>query len=135
MTASYETRPTLVMRAKRIIPSTFIDAMLLSLAALVIALILFGLFIVVSQGLNPIDVYRVMYKGAFGSQYAWRNSLIHAAPLLLTALCVALPARVGMIIIGGEGCVLLGGLAATFVAHLMPGAPPLVVQIGMVAGG
>ena len=31
---------------------------------------------------------------------------------MLTALCVALPARAGLIIIGGEGALVLGGLAA-----------------------
>jgi simple sugar transport system permease protein len=61
--------------------------------------------------------------------------MIHASPLLLTALAVALPARVGMVIIGGEGCVLLGALMAALVAHLMPSAPPLVVQISMIISG
>jgi ABC-type uncharacterized transport system permease subunit len=101
----------------------------------VISLALFGLFIVCSKQINPFDVFHVMFRGAFGSPYAWRNTLIHAAPLLLTALCVALPARLGLVIIGGEGCVLLGGLMAALVAHAMPSAPPLVVQISMVVFG
>ena len=130
-----QSRPTLVFRAKRIIPSSFIDAMIITVAALVISLALFAVFVIVSKGINPIDVFRVMYKGAFGTPYAWRNTMVHAAPILLTALCVALPARVGMVIIGGEGCVLLGGLMAAFVAHLMPGASPIIVQISMIVGG
>jgi ABC-type uncharacterized transport system permease subunit len=130
-----ESRPTLIFRAKRIIPSSFIDAMIITAAALVISLALFGLFIVCSKQINPFDVFHVMFRGAFGSPYAWRNTLIHAAPLLLTALCVALPARLGLVIIGGEGCVLLGGLMAALVAHAMPSAPPLVVQISMVVFG
>ncbi len=138
MTLPYEARevrPTLIFRAKRIIPSSFIDAMIITAAALVISLALFGLFIIISKGINPFDVFHVMFRGAFGSQYAWRNTMIHAAPLLLTALCVALPARLGLVIIGGEGCVLLGGLMAAFAAHLMPEAPPLIVQISMVVMG
>ena len=34
---------------------------------------------------------------------AFQNTLTKAAPLILTALCTALPARFGLIIIGGEG--------------------------------
>lgn len=135
MTLSSETRPTLVFRAKRIIPASFIDAMIITGAALVISLVLFGAFIICSKGTNPLDVYHVMYRGAFSTQYSWRNTMIHAAPLLLTALCVALPARLGMMIIGGEGAVLLGGLMAALAAHLMQSAPPLIVQIGMVICG
>jgi ABC-type uncharacterized transport system permease subunit len=48
---------------------------------------------------------------------------------------VALPARVGMIIIGGEGCVVIGGLMAALVAHLMPHMPPLVVIFAMIVAG
>src|SRR5204862_294934 len=80
--------------------------------------------------------YQTMYLGAFGTAYSWRNTMIHAAPLLLTALCVVMPARVGMVVIGGEGCVVLGGLAAAFVAHLLPHAQPFVAIPSMsVTGG
>ena len=37
-------------------------------------------------------------------------------PLLLAALCVALPARLGLVVIGGEGAIVLGGVAAAAVA-------------------
>jgi simple sugar transport system permease protein len=134
MSEPYTTRPTLVFRTKRLIPASFVDAMIISIVAVIVSLGLFGVFVVCS-GVNPFDVYHVMLRGAFGTPYAWRNTLIHAAPLLLTALCVALPARVGMMIIGGEGCVLLGGLMAALTAHLLPNAPPIIVQIAMFAVG
>ena len=53
-----------------------------------------------------------MYRGAFGSWFSWQNTLLSAAPLMLTALCTALPAQLGLVIIGGEGALVLGGLAA-----------------------
>jgi simple sugar transport system permease protein len=40
-----------------------------------------------------------------------------------------------MVIIGGEGAVLLGGLMAALAAHLLPHAPPLIVQIAMIVAG
>jgi len=134
MTDQYVQRPTLVFRTKRLIPASFLDAIIISVVAVAISLALFGAFVLCS-GVNPLDVYHVMLRGAFGTPYAWRNTLIHAAPLLLTALCVALPARVGLVIIGGEGCVLLGGLMAAVSAHLLPHSAPLFVQVGMVAAG
>ena len=53
-----------------------------------------------------------MAIGAFGSWFSWQNTLLRASPLLLTALCTALPAQMGLVIIGGEGAFVLGGLAA-----------------------
>jgi len=107
--------------------------------ALVAALIMFGIFVALF-GKNPLDLYYYMYQGAFGTWFSWQNTLTRAAPLILTALCTALPAQLGMVIIGGEGALLIGALAATSAALALPGAPPLTVQIamacaGMMAGG
>jgi ABC-type uncharacterized transport system permease subunit len=43
--------------------------------------------------------------------------------LILAALCVALPARMGLVIIGGEGAILLGGLAAAIVGVELSSLP------------
>ena len=54
-----------------------------------------------------------------------------AAPLMLTALCVAVPARAGLIVIGGEGALVLGGLACAALPYLF--APPAgMLGTGMV---
>jgi general nucleoside transport system permease protein len=107
--------------------------------ALGLSLALFGVFVAFA-GKNPFDVYDLMYRGAFGSWFSWQNSLTRAAPLILTALCTALPSRLGLIIIGNEGALVIGGLAGTMAALALSGAPPLVVQLGMavvamIAGG
>ena len=39
---------------------------------------------------------------------------------MLTALCVAIPARAGLIIIGGEGALVLGGLACAALPYVLP---------------
>jgi general nucleoside transport system permease protein len=107
--------------------------------ALLAALILFGLFVTL-YGKNPVDLYLYMYQGAFGTWFSWQNTLTRAAPLILTALCTALPAQLGMVIIGGEGALLMGALAATAAALALQGAPPMIVDVamaiaGMVTGG
>jgi simple sugar transport system permease protein len=72
-----------------------------------------------------------MYRGAFGTWFSVQNSLQRAAPLMLTALCTALPARLGLVMIGGEGALVLGGLGAAGTALAIPHAPPLVATITM----
>src|SRR6201997_2770911 len=102
--------------------------------ALLAALVAFGIFVALF-GKDPTDLYFYMYQGAFGTWFSWQNTLTRAAPLILTALCTALPAQLGMVIIGGEGALLMGALAATSAALLLQGMPPLVVQIAMVIAG
>lgn len=107
-----------------------LEAVVIPLLALLVAMVLFGIFVTLA-GVDAFAVYELIYKGAFGSWFSWQNTLQRAAPLMLTALCVALPARLGLVIIGGEGALVLGGLAATAAALSLQWAPPLIVQIGM----
>jgi len=113
---------------------TTIEYILIPGAALVGALVVFGIFVALF-GKNPLDLYFYMYQGAFGTWFSWQNTLTRAAPLILTALCTALPAQLGMVIIGGEGALLIGALSATSMALAMPWAPPLVVQFAMICAG
>lgn len=108
-----------------------LEALVLPGAALMVALIIFGVFCALA-GANPFGVYGSIYKAAFGSWSAWQNTLIRASPLMLTALCTALPARIGLVIIGNEGALVVGGLAAVVVGLEMgAGVPPLVAQVAM----
>jgi general nucleoside transport system permease protein len=91
----------------------------LPLLAIVAALALFGVFVSFS-GVNPVDVWVLLFKGAFGDWFSLQNTLQRAAPLMLTALCVAVPMRAGLVVIGGEGALVLGGLACAAAAHSLP---------------
>src|SRR3982074_1831004 len=107
--------------------------------ALLASAIAFGLLLVVYAGVDPLEAFALMYQGAFGSSFSLQNTLTRAAPLILTALCTALPARVGLIVIGGEGALIPGGLgggvAAVSAGLALTGSPVLVVQIGMALAG
>lgn len=111
----------------------------LPLSAIVVSLLGFGLFLA-ALGKPPLEAYALMYVGGFGSWFSWQNTLQRAAPLLLTALCTAIPAHLGLVIIGGEGALVLGGLAAACAALMLPTTTPWLVQLamavaGMLAGG
>jgi simple sugar transport system permease protein len=107
---------------------------LLPIGALIGALLLFGLFVWLG-GVSPTDTWLLLFKGAFGDWFSWQNTLTRSAPLMLTALCVALPARAGLVIIGGEGALVLGGLAAAAVPYLTPLPANVVGTVIVCAAG
>jgi general nucleoside transport system permease protein len=111
-----------------------LEAICIPIAALLFSLVLFGLFCALA-GANPFAVYASIYKAAFGNWRSFQNTLIRAAPLMLTALCTALPARLGLIIIGNEGALVIGGIGAVATGLALQGAPPTIVQIGMALAG
>ncbi|MGB5972750.1 MAG: ABC transporter permease [Nodosilinea sp.] len=117
-----------------------IESVALPAGAVLAALVIFGVFCALA-GANPLAVYGSIYKAAFGSWSAWQNTLIRASPLMLTALCTALPARLGLVIIGNEGALVMGGLGALIVAlnlgASLPGGLVLLAMAiaSLVAGG
>lgn len=108
------------------------EAIAIPVGAVVAALLLFGLFCL-TQGANPLEVFGAIYKAAFGSGYSFQNTLVRASPLMLTALCTALPARLGLVVIGNEGALVVGGLAAAAAGLATAAAPFAVVIISMSA--
>lgn len=117
-----------------------LESTLIPFGAILVGLILFGIFCA-AAGANPFAVYGSIWKSAFGKWSTFQNTLIRAAPLMLSALCTALPARLGLVIIGNEGALVMGGLAAVSIGLAIgTAAPPFIVQIamalaGMAAGG
>lgn len=91
-----------------------LEAVIIPLGALIAGLLIFSVFLV-SLGKSPVDFFGLVYKAGFGTAFSWQNTLSRVAPLLFAGLCVALPARLGLVVIGGEGAIALGGLAAAVV--------------------
>jgi simple sugar transport system permease protein len=100
--------------------------------ALLLAAALFALFLL-GIGKSPIDFVDYVWRGGFGTAFSFQNTLQRSSPLILTALAVAIPARIGLIMIGAEGALVLGGFAAAAVAiPLVGSAPPLLTLLIMV---
>jgi len=96
--------------------------------ALVVAAAGFAIFLL-AIGKSPVDFVSYVWRGGFGTAFSFQNTLQRSSPLILTALAVAIPARIGLIIIGGEGSLVLGGFASAAIALPLVGkAPPLVVM-------
>ncbi|MFT4784230.1 MAG: ABC-type uncharacterized transport system permease subunit [Paracoccaceae bacterium] len=115
------------------------EGIVIPVAALGVGFASFSLFLLV-LGKSPVDFFALVYKAGFGSSFSWQNTLSRTAPLLFAALCVALPARLGLVVIGGEGAIVLGGVASGALAGLLIGVPgwfgiTLMALAGAVAGG
>jgi len=85
------------------------------LLALGISSLLFSVLLL-ALGKSPIEFFQLVERGGFGTAFSLQNTLQRSSPLILTALCVALPARIGLVIIGGEGALVLGGFASAVIA-------------------
>ena len=106
----------------------------LPIGALVAALLVFGALVWLA-GVDPFEMAWLLFKGAFGDAFSWQNTLQRAAPLMLTALCVALPAQAGLVVIGGEGALVLGGLVCAAVATQAPLPADLAGSVLVCAAG
>ena len=118
---------------------TSLESVAIPVGAVLVALLLFGVFCGLA-GANPFSVYHSIYRAAFGSWYAFQNTLIRAAPIMLCALCTALPMRLGLVVIGNEGALVMGGLGTVLVGAYWVSAPHYVALTamalaGMISGG
>lgn len=104
-----------------------------------IAFFLFGLILLIA-GKDPIQAYRDIFSSTLGSAYGLSEVVVAMTPLLLTALAVAIPSRIGLINVGGEGQLYMGACAATWGALTFSALPgwillPILVLLGMIGGG
>ncbi|GAB4380001.1 MAG: ABC transporter permease [Elainellaceae cyanobacterium] len=126
-----------------------LESICIPFGAILCGLLLFGIFCAIA-GANPFAVYGSIWKAAFGNASTFQNTLIRAAPLMLSALCTALPARLGLVIIGNEGALVMGGLGAIIMGLFLSygsvvpsaeqlaaplGVPSIAVQFGMAIAG
>ncbi len=78
-----------------------------------LAFVLFGVILLVS-GKDPIQSYQDIFVSTLGSAYGFSEVIVAMIPMLITALAVALPSRVGLINVGGEGQLYIGACFATW---------------------
>ena len=106
-------------RFERRIEPGLVDRIVTSLPAVIVGVVLGGCVIAIG-GINPLAAYETMFVAAFGSLQGFEATLSQATPLILTGLAVALPARMGLWNIGGEGQLTIGAICATGVALYVP---------------
>ena len=93
-----------------------------------------GLAVTWAAGENPLQVLRLLIKGAFGSGYDFGMTLFYTTPLIFTGLAVAVPFHAGLFNIGAEGQLTIGALAAAAVGVCWPALPwPAAPVAGVLA--
>lgn len=102
-------------------------------AAIVLALLLCAVVTTITTGINPLQVYQSIFAGAFGSTRKIWITLQNTSILLLIALALTPAFKMRFWNIGGEGQVLIGGLAAAACMICLGGKlPNVLVMLCMV---
>jgi general nucleoside transport system permease protein len=106
------------------------------LAAFLAALVLFGVVMII-KGVNPITAYVDMITSTFNSGDSVGDILVRSTPIMLAGLAVSVPARAGLINVGGEGQLLIGGICAFGTSMMIDGrlAGGLTLLLMIVAAG
>jgi simple sugar transport system permease protein len=112
-----------------------------SLGAVVVALILGGIVIAVAGG-NPFLSYVHIARASFGNIGVLSDTIVKATPIILTALACSIAFRMKLWNIGAEGQFIMGawGASAVVLAPLVPAEAsrwlfiPVMALAGMVTG-
>ncbi len=114
-------------------------ALVVSLTIAALGAILLCSLLFVAAGVNPLDAFGAILKGALGGRRAIAETLTRATPLIFTALATALAFRARLWNIGAEGQVIAGAMFAYFLQMHVGNAPAVlqvsVVLLGAVIGG
>ena len=98
--------------------------------AITLALVVGGIILYVFIGVNPFSVYKIIFTKALGDRAGLGEVLYRATPLIFTGLAVALAFQCGLFNIGGEGQMVMGGFAITWVGFTFTGLPGFLLIPG-----
>jgi general nucleoside transport system permease protein len=98
------------------------------LASLLVTSLLLYLF-----GASPIESFQAMLKGAFGDQSKTLSVLAFWVPLLLTATGLLVTFTAGLWNIGVEGQIVMGAIAASWVALRVEAPSPVLITLEILA--
>ena len=109
-------------------------------AVLAVALVfVVGSIAMLDAHASPIVGFGALFSGALGSPSELGETLVQTTALLFPALGITIAFRAGLFNIGAEGQLVLGGLAAGYVAAALPlpgvVAIPIVLLAGALGGG
>ena len=99
------------------------------LLAILLALVVCGILTTIFTGINPVQVYVSIFMGAFGTARKTWITFQNVAILLLISLALTPAFRMRFWNIGGEGQVLIGGLAAAACMICLAGKLPNALVI------
>ena len=108
-------------------------ALTLAVSAAIFAMVM------VFAGKDVTAIAKTLATGGSTSAYGLTETAVKAIPILFCAIAVAIPGRVGLVNIGGEGQLVLGAIGAMFAVLCLPDLGALsfgvMVVTAAIAGG
>jgi len=98
----------------------------------VLAALLFTAGLLVVFGANPIEAFQAMWQGAFGTQDNTLGVIAFSIPLLLSSLGLLITFTAGLWNIGIEGQIVIGAVAASWVALFMDASSPVMIAVEII---
>ncbi len=95
----------------------------------ILAALLFTIALLVIFGAKPIDAFQAMWAGAFGTQDNTLSVVAFSIPLLLSSLGLLITFTAGLWNIGIEGQIVMGAVAASWVALYLDAPGPVMILI------
>ncbi|MEG2139999.1 MAG: ABC transporter permease [Bilophila sp.] len=97
-------------------------------------------FLLLVQDKPPLECFRLLFEGGFGSGLSLEDTLLKTIPIFLCSLGVAIAFRMQIWNIGAEGQFALGAVGATWAVLTFPDLPmlfmlPTILVCAAVAGG
>lgn len=105
----------------------------MNLVPVVLAL-LFATLLLLVVGASPLDAFRQLIEGSFGSDQKIADTLMAWAPLVLCAAGLLITYAAGLWNIGVEGQIIMGAIAAAWVARTVTAPAELLVPLTMLGG-
>lgn len=108
-------------------------------AAILLSLVFAGAILMIFR-LNPLEIFKTILIGSLGSEMRIHQTIIKAVPLIITSLGILVAFKMKFWNIGGEGQIMMGAFAASYVALFFPDMPkaialPLMAIAAILAGG
>ncbi len=113
--------------------------LLVRVLALAGALLVMGVFFSALYGLDPVEIYKKIFTGGFGSKQGLAEAVVKTIPLMLCGAGLSLAFRAQFWNIGAEGQLIMGAIAAAKVVYSLSnkfeaGLIPLMFLAGFAAG-
>ncbi|WP_420000053.1 ABC transporter permease [Streptomyces boninensis] len=99
----------------------------------IVAALVIGAVFLVATGADPLTAYREVLTGSLGPA-GIGSTLTTGTSVLGMSLALAIPLRAGLINLGGDGQLVLGGIAAAAVGLYSPLPAPLTTILAVLAG-
>ena len=104
------------------------------ITAITMAIVLSGIFIAI-LGFNPLKVFSSMIFGALGTKMRIEQTITISIPLIITSLGILVAFKMKFWNIGGEGQILMGGFAASYIALNFDFLPKPILLLAMMISG